>query len=206
MKVRKLERLVLCILGMALVLSACKSTGQANAVPNIEDQTLIQGGSDGGEQDQLEFWEIEEFETWMEQQHKKNQERSDSHDRSFYEKGANGEYHCREWTQKDVDALYAQWQEQLAQMKQGCRFTKPIHLEEGGIIAGAFEPESYLSFGSASGRTILIMPDGSAVDLGAFDTAEEAQQAVKEYLRQQVEKGILTQSQADAIFSHSAVE
>ena len=106
-----------------------------------------------------------------------------------------------------MDLLYEQWQEQLLLMKQGYHFAKTITLPDGGLLTGAFDPETWTAKPSvALGSTIITMPDKSTVDLGHFDTAEEATQAVKKYLAQQVKAELLTQAEADKILSNGAVE
>jgi hypothetical protein len=164
----------------------------------VEDVPGVENGNP------LEFWEIKEYEKWMKQQHAENQKLADSGDKSFYEKDADGDYVCRKWTQKDVDDLYAEWQEQLDLMKQGYRFTKPIINSENGSLVGVFDSES--SPTTAAGSTIVTMPDGSTVNLGQFETVEEAKKAVEEYLKQQVTKGVLTQREADTILANGSVE
>ena len=136
----------------------------------------------------------------------RNQRLADNHEKSFYDKGANGGYYCREWTQEDVDTLYGQWQEQLALMKEGYRFTKQIPFDDECGISGVFGPEADEPPVSASGATIITLPNGSRVDLGHFDTTDEAKHAVEVYLSQQVEAGTLTQSEADNILIHGAVD
>ena len=90
---------------------------------------------------QLEFWVVDEFESWMEQERAYYQQLADNGDKSFWCKNADEEYVCREWTQADVDALYATWEERLALMRQGCQFTKAMEAADGGLIAGGFLPE-----------------------------------------------------------------
>ena len=80
----------------------------------IADETCLPGGPSDT---QLEYWEIDEFEDWMEQQRDQIQKLADNKDKSFYYKDDNGSYVCREWTQEDVDSLYEGWQDQLALMK-----------------------------------------------------------------------------------------
>ena len=107
---------------------------------------------------------------------------------------------------EDIDSC-TQWQEQLLLMKQGYHFAKTITLPDGGLLTGAFDPETWNAKPSvALGSTIITMPDKSTVDLGHFDTAEEATQAVKKYLAQQVKAELLTQAEADKILSNAAVE
>lgn len=234
MKTRKIKSLVPILLGMALILTACGTVTAPNTSAGLpqsagvtavntakmqtqvpldtndtssEAQSVVQNFPDDSEVDPLEYWNIDEFERWMEQQHEENQRLADNHDKSFYEKGANGDYYCREWTQADVDALYDQWQEQLSLMEQGYHFTKEITLPDGGLLAGAFDPETWNAKpGVAPGSTIITLPDKSTVDLGHFDTAEEARQAVEQYLMQQVKDGLLTQAEADKILSNGATE
>lgn len=196
--------MLLSISGLAFVANA------ADTLPNskngdVGEQTCLAPG--GKTDSQLEFWKVDEFESWMEQQHEENQRLADSHDKSFYGKGANGDYYCREWTQADVDALYNQWQEQLSLMEQGYHFTKEITLPDGGFLAGAFDPETWnAKSGVSPGSTIITMPDKSTVDLGHFDTAAEARRAVEQYLTQQVKDGLLTQAEADKILANGATE
>ena len=162
----------------------------------------------GGPSDtQLEYWEIDEFEDWMEQQRDQIQKLADNKDKSFYYKDDNGSYVCREWTQEDVDSLYEGWQEQLALMKEGYHFTKSMELSNGGIISGAFDPETWNAEpASAPGSTIITLPDGSTVDLGHFDTADAATKAVQEYLEQQVSSGNISQEEADNLLNDGSVE
>lgn len=233
MNAKKINPLMLLLISMGLILTAC---GTAN-IPNTtarspqsesgttlnteetaaqfpsntndiksEESSVVQNTPNDSELDPLEYWDIDEFESWMEQQHEENQRLADSHDKSFYYKGTNGDYYCREWTQEDVDALYSQWQEQLALMKQSYQFTKPIPYSDDGVITGVFGPEANEPPISAPGSTVITLPDGSTVDLGHFDTAEEATQAVKKYLAQQVKEGLLTQAEANKILSNGAVE
>lgn len=201
------------VLAAVMLLSISGLVFAANAadtLPNskngdVGEHTCLAPG--GKTDSQLEFWKVDEFESWMEQQHEENQRLADSHDKSFYGKGANGDYYCREWTQADVDALYNQWQEQLSLMEQGYHFTKEITLPDGGLLAGAFDPETWNAKPCVSpGSTIITMPDKSTVDLGHFDTAAEARRAVEQYLTQQVKDGLLTQAEADKILANGATE
>lgn len=86
----------------------------------VADENCLPGGPSDT---QLEYWEIDEFEDWMEQQRDQIQKLADNKDKSFYYKDDNGSYVCREWTQEDVDSLYEGWQDQLALMKEGYHFT-----------------------------------------------------------------------------------
>ncbi len=184
-----------------------ETTSNTNDVSTqFEEQFIVQSTPNNSDYDQLEYWSIDEFEIWMEQQHEENQHLADIHDKSFYDKDVNGDYYCREWTQEDVDALYTEWQEQLELMKQGYQFTKSIPYSIDGVISGVFGPEANDPPVSAPAATIITLPDGSMVDLGHFDTADEAAQAVEQYLTQQVKAGILTQDEADKIFEHGAIE
>lgn len=106
----------------------------------VADENCLPGGPSDT---QLEYWEIDEFEDWMEQQRDQIQKLADNKDKSFYYKDDNGSYVCREWTQEDVDSLYEGWQDQLALMKEGYHFTKSMELSNGGIISGAFDPETW---------------------------------------------------------------
>ena len=179
-------------------------SGIENPATDFNDAYVVESVPGDEKDNSLEFWEIGEFETWMEQQRIEYQQLVDIGDKSFYDKDANGDYFCREWTQQDLDALYAEWQEQLGLMKQGYRFTKPIINSEDGSLVGVFGPETSPS--TAAGSTIITMPNGSTVDLGHFDTTEEAKKAVEKYLKQQVTEGMLTQQQADTILAHGSVE
>ena len=170
----------------------------------IADETCLPGGPSDT---QLEYWEIDEFEDWMEQQRDQIQKLADNKDKSFYYKDDNGSYVCREWTQEDVDSLYEGWQEQLALMKEGYHFTKSMELSNGGIISGAFDPETWnVEPASVPGSTIITLPDGSTVDLGHFDTADAATKAVQEYLEQQVSSGNMTQAEADNLLNNGSIE
>lgn len=185
-----------------------KNTVTPTSNDNGKGNDVVQDALSGGEcSDPLEFWEISEYENWMKTELEKNQKLADSGDVSFYAKDANDNYICRAWTQADVDLLYEQWQEQLLLMKQGYHFAKTITLPDGGLLTGAFDPETWNAKPSvALGSTIITMPDKSTVDLGHFDTAEEATQAVKKYLAQQVKAELLTQAEADKMLSNGAVE
>ncbi len=215
----KIKSLFPILLSVALTLTDCGTTEALNTTTELqksESNTVSdipktsaeapRTPNDSNNYVQLEYWSIDEFELWMEQQHEENQRLADSHDKSFYDKDVNGDYYCREWTQEDVDALYTEWQEQLELMKQGYQFTKSIPYSIDGVISGVFGPEANDSPVSAPGATIITLPDGSMVDLGHFDTADEATQAVEQYLTQQVKAGILTQDEADKIFEHGAIE
>lgn len=189
--------------GIALAASASTPLNFEN-VNSSESSSLLPGGENAS---QPEFWKIDEYEDWMVQERAKNQELADSGDISFYAKDDNGAYFCREWTQEDVDDLYAQWKAQLDLMKQGYHFTKTITLPNSGLLAGALNPETWNSRSESSpGSTIITLPDGSTLNLGHFDTSSEAQKAVDDYLKDQVEQGNLTQKEADTILKHGAVE
>ncbi len=116
----------------------------ANTSPNstngdVEVRTDLAPG--GKTTNQLEFWEVNKFENWMEQERAYYQQLADNGDKSFWYKNADEEYVCREWTQADVDALYATWEEQLDLMWQGYQFTKAIETVDGGFLVGGFGPE-----------------------------------------------------------------
>lgn len=161
----------------------------------IADENCLPGGPSDT---QLEYWEIDEFEDWMEQQRDQIQKLADNKDKSFYYKDDNGSYVCREWTQEDVDSLYESWKDQLALMKEGYHFTKSMELSNGGVISGAFDPETW----NAEPASAL----GSTVDLGHFDTADAATKAVQEYLEQQVSSGNISQEEADNLLNNGSVE
>ncbi|MDN0033962.1 hypothetical protein QVN85_13780 [Oscillibacter valericigenes] len=233
MNAKKCNLLVLLLISMGLILTACGTANISNTTAGSpqsergttlnteetaaqfpsntndiksEESSVVQNTPNDSELDPLEYWDIDEFESWMEQQHEENQRLADSHDKSFYYKGTDGDYYCREWTQDDVDALYTECQEQLNLMKQGYQFTKSIPYDTDGSICGVFGPEANEQPVSAPGSTIITLLDGSTMDLGHFDTAEEATQAVEKYLAQQVKTGLLIQAEADKILSNGAVE
>lgn len=105
---------------------------------SLEERTCIAPG--GKTDSQLEFWEVNEFESWMEQEREYYQQLADSSDKSFWYQKEDEAYVCREWTQADVDTLYATWKDQLDLMRQGYQFTKVISLPNEGLLAGGFEP------------------------------------------------------------------
>ena len=121
------------------------ATSTADASPNssngdVKGQTcLAQGGKTDS---QLEFWKVDEFESWMEQERAYYQQLADNGEKSFWYKNADDVYVCREWTQADVDALYATWKEQLDLMRQGYEFTKVIETTDSGLLVGEFDPEN----------------------------------------------------------------
>lgn len=201
-----------CVLVAAVTLTAggMPPTASVNApLPETLDtkadyNNLLPGGKNA---EQIKFWTINEFESWMKEQHDKNQKLADSGDTSFYEKDVDGNYVRRAWTLKDVDALYVTWQKQLALMKQGYHFTKPVILSDGGSLAGAFNPETWNADSATSpGSTVIVMPDASVTDLGHFDNSDTARKAVEEYLRQQVTDGHITQQEADTILANASIE
>lgn len=171
---------------------------------SINDPHLLAGGENS---EQPEFWTVDEFKNWMEQQRDANQELADKGDKSFCEKDADGNYVYRAWTQEDVDSLYAQWKNQLKLMEEGYQFTKPIDMENGAFLAGAIDPDTWNAEPDISlSSTIITLPDGTTVDLGHFDTAEEAKKEVSIFLEQQVNNGSITQAEADAILKHGSIE
>lgn len=188
--------------------SATKTSNQdipdAKANPLEDDDKCLPGGQSDI---QIDYWEVEEFEDWMEQQRSQNQKLADSRDKSFFYKDDNGNYVSREWTQEDVDSLYKSWQDQLAMMKEGYHFTKSMSLTDGGMIAGAFDPETWnAKLTSAPDSTTISLPDGSTVDLGHFDTPDAATSAVKKYLEEQVSSGKMTQADADKLLNNGSIE
>lgn len=189
--------------GVAMAASENSPQNSQN-VDSASSGILLPGGENTS---QHEFWKIDEYENWMEQERAKNQELADSGDKSFWVEDASDTYVCREWTQEDVDTLYAEWEAQLDLMKQGYHVTKPITLPNGGSLVGAINPETWnVKSESAPGSTIITLPDGSTVDLGHFDTAAAATKAVEEFLTQQVTAGTITQKEANALLAHGATE
>ena len=100
----KIQRaLGLLFLGMALILTACKVENTADTTTELAqnknsttsgvDTTATEITPDDNGLGQLEYWDIDEFEIWMEQQHERNQRLADNHEKSFYDKGANGGYY-----------------------------------------------------------------------------------------------------------------
>ncbi|MEG2678334.1 MAG: hypothetical protein RR949_00255 [Oscillospiraceae bacterium] len=229
MKKRKTVAICASGLVLALALSGVVAVAAQSKKGNEADTSGLTGTmqmdgqsyvySDGGWLTQVDYqakhpndkasvmWGVDEFATWMEQQRAENQKLADSGDVSFYYKtsGENSDGALRAWTQADVDTQYAQWQEQLKQMQQGYQYTKPITLDNGAVLAGCMSPDVGESV-STPGSTVITLPDGSTVDLGTFDTAKEATEAVKQYLQQQVADGKLTQLQADTTLKNGAVE
>lgn len=92
-------------------------------------------------------------------------------------------------------------------MEEGYQFTKPIDMENGAFLAGAIDPDTWNAEPDISlSSTIITLPDGTTVDLGHFDTAEEAKKEVSIFLEQQVNNGSITQAEADAILKHGSIE
>lgn len=152
-------------------------------ISSLDNNTYLLSGGENSEQP--EFWTIEEYKVCMEQQRSIYQELANKSDLSFYEKNSDGNYVCREWTQDDVDSLYSQWKDQLNLMDKGYHFTKPIDLPDRAFLAGAIDPETWNAQSETSlSSTIITFPDGTTVNLGHFDSIEEAENGVKEYLEQ----------------------
>ena len=149
---------------------------------------------------EFEFWEIDEFEKWMEQEKIVYQQLADNGRQRCYDSETN---QWGTWTQQDADELYKIWQEQLERMKQGYRYTKAIELPNGASLTGAFEPDTGTV--SSTSSTVITLGDGTIVSLEDFDTAEEAEVAVKKYLDEQVKAGTMTQQEADEILKNKAI-
>ena len=130
--------MLLSISGLAFAANAT-NTSPNSANGDVEVRTDLAPG--GKTANQLEFWQADEFESWMEQERAYYQQLADNGDKSFWYKNADEEYVCREWTQADVDALYATWKEQLALIRQGYQFTKAFETADGGSLVGGFLPE-----------------------------------------------------------------
>ena len=68
--------LTLLFLSMALILTACKAENtvdtKAIEIPPDKEETVVKSAPDDSGLEQLEYWDIDEFEIWMEQQHEKN--------------------------------------------------------------------------------------------------------------------------------------
>ncbi len=75
--------------------------------------------------DQVLYWDIDEFEVWMKDQKAQMDALMAQEVKYFYRGSLNGE--VQEWTQGDVDAVYALWEEQLEQMKRGVRYVQGIY-------------------------------------------------------------------------------
>lgn len=130
--------MLLSISGLAFVANAA-NTSPSSANGDVEVRTNLAPG--GKSADQSEFWQADEFESWMEQERTYYQQLADNGEKSFWYKNADDVYVCREWTQADVDALYATWKEQLDLMRQGYQFTKPVEATDDGLLVGGFLPE-----------------------------------------------------------------
>lgn len=130
--------LLLSISGLAFAANAT-NTSPNPATGDVDVRTDLAPG--GKTANQPEFWQVDEFESRMEQERAYYQQLADSGDKSFWYKNTDDEYVCREWTQADVDALYATWEQQLALMRQGYQFTKAIEAADGGLLVGGFQPE-----------------------------------------------------------------
>lgn len=130
--------MLLPISGLAFAANAA-NTSPTSASVDAEVRTDLAPG--GKVADQPEFWQADEFESWMEQERAYYQQLADNGEKSFWYKKADDVYVCREWTQDDVDALYATWKEQLDLIRQGYQITKPIESTDGGLLVGGFQPE-----------------------------------------------------------------
>ena len=130
--------MLLSINGLAFAANAT-NTSPNSANGDVEVRTDLAPG--GKTANQLEFWQADEFESWMEQERAYYQQLADNGEKSFWYKKADDVYVCREWTQDDVDALYATWKEQLDLIRQGYQITKPIESTDGGLLVGGFQPE-----------------------------------------------------------------
>lgn len=112
----------------------------------------------------LTFWEIAEFEAWMEQERAENQKRADIGEISFYDENEEEIYVVRAWTQEDVDTLYEGWQNQLTRMKQGYRYTKTIELSDDGYLVGEFAPDTFNTATTPGSKVTDRIRNNKAVD------------------------------------------
>lgn len=106
--------------------------------------------------EKLEFWKIDEFEKWMEQEKEVYQKLVNDGRQKFYDSESN---QWRSWTQQDIDDLYAIWQKQLERMKQGYQYTKEIELPNGTVMTGSFEPETGTAVSSSSSDSLSNQTD-----------------------------------------------
>ncbi|MEG0090505.1 MAG: hypothetical protein RSA86_02195 [Christensenellaceae bacterium] len=188
-----------------LLTGSMEIDGQPYLYKNGEWLSKDSSDNQSGKDLTVNFWTVDEFTKWMEEQRAENQKLADKEEKSFYVNTENEDGYFRAWTQKDVDKLYGQWEKQLTQMKEGHQFSKPIIDDESGFLAGSFEPNTGLSSVSDS-TTLITLPDGSVVNLGSFDNVSEAQRAVSDYLNNQVKLGALSKENAEDILSRATVE
>ena len=115
---------------MALILTACKVENTADTTTELaqnknsttsgvdttateitpdEEGSVVRGTPDDNGLGQLEYWDIDEFEIWMEQQHERNQRLADNHEKSFYDKGANGGYYGKNAYERKKHTIYFLW-------------------------------------------------------------------------------------------------
>lgn len=130
--------ILLSISGFAFVAKTANTSSDSTTNNGLEARADVVPGDKTDSQ--LEYWEVDEFKSWMEEERAYYQQLADDGDKSFWYKNADEVYVSREWTQADVDALYATWKEQLDLMQQGHQFTKSIETADGGLLAGKFEP------------------------------------------------------------------
>lgn len=145
--------------------------------------------------DATEFWEYDEFASWMEEE----KERYDKlvEEKAIFHDNQTGE--DRVWTQEDVDEMYNAWIMQLELMKKGYKYMKPLETDTGGLLTGAMQPD-YDQSASSLPSAYITLNDGATIELGEYATVEDAIAAAKEYLSKEVEKGSITQQEADEIY------
>lgn len=157
------------------------------------EEVVLEGSISEGA---AEFWECDEFSAWMEEEKKRYDKLVE--EKAIFHDNQTGE--DRVWTQADVDEIYNAWIIQLELMEQGYKYIKPLETDDGGLLTGAMQPD-YDQTASSLPSAYITLNDGRTIELGEYATFEDALTATKEHLSKEVEKGHLTQEEADEIYN-----
>lgn len=142
-------------------------------------------------QDKVVWWTYDEYKSWLEEYSSRLQDYIGS---GVKYKDKNGNW--VEWTQEHVNATIQRENEILESIKNGAKVSKTVNGDDGIAMVGN-SPTSE-NIGVSYGATVTDR-NGEIFDLGSFSSKEERLQAVKQYCKEQVQSGKMSQDEADTL-------
>lgn len=138
------------------------------------------------------WWTYEEYKAWL------DNERAAlpaliGQPHHYYD--ANGVLQKDVWTKEKIDAAILQYEQELERIKNGEKVSKTVDGDDN--IGMSMTPPAEAP--AVEHSSTVHASGGNTIDLGSYDTKEEASKAIRDYCEKQVKAGKMTQQEADSI-------
>ena len=163
----------------------------SNAITFSTDNGETWGSSGDFQKSMVEWWTYDGYKAWIDEQ------KVELPKLIGQKYSIGGE--MKEWTQETVDEVLRLYEDTLEQIKNGTKVSKVT--DEGVLMVSPPDKEDDgAQMGSAYG-VAFVDETGKSHDIGSYDTKAGLLKTLKPYCEELVQKGEMTQAEADALLA-----